>query len=147
MEWRPIKDYEDRYMVSNTGLIKAKERMLPNNLTGTLYKKPEVILKPNTVAFGYQQVTLYKEGKRKCKYVHVLVMEAFKGKKPLGYEINHIDEDKTNNNLNNLEFLTPIENNNYGTRKSDSERKSPINSNGYFECSANYRPATRTRNN
>ena len=117
MQWKPIKDYEDRYMVSDTGLIKAKERMIPNNLTGKLYKKPEIILKPNTVAFGYQQVSLYKDGKRKCKYVHVLVMETFKGKKPLGYEINHIDEDKTNNSLNNLEFLTPIENNNYGTRK------------------------------
>jgi len=94
MKWKPIKDFEDRYLVSDTGLIKAVERKILNKLTGRINIKPEIILKPNTVAFGYQQVTLYKENVRSSKYVHVLVMQAFVGEKTKGYEINHKDEDK-----------------------------------------------------
>ena len=116
MKWKPIKDFEDRYLVSDTGLVKAVERKILNKLTGRINIKPEIILKPNTVAFGYQQVTLYNENVRTSKYVHVLVMQAFVGEKPKGYEINHKDEDKCNNKLDNLEYITSIENNNYGTR-------------------------------
>ena len=124
--WKDIKEYEGRYKVSNTGKVKSIKRTVehPGSKTRTF---PETLLKPNKVAFDYLQVTLYKEGKRKCRYVHNLVMEAFVGEKQEGYEVNHKDEDKSNNQLNNLEYLTRKENNNYGTR---IKRMSEANTNG-----------------
>lgn len=110
-----IEGFEGIYQVSDTGKIKSLKRTVPHSFSGTM-TIPERILKPNTVAFGYQQVTLNNLGKRKSAYVHVLVAAAFIGKKESGYEVNHIDEDKTNNKLSNLEYLTSKENNNYGNR-------------------------------
>ncbi|WP_210140394.1 MULTISPECIES: NUMOD4 domain-containing protein [unclassified Staphylococcus] len=113
--WSDIEGYEGYYKVSNKGNIKSLKRTVKHggSVTRTF---PELILKPNKVNFGYLQVTLNKNGKRKSRYVHNLVMESFKGPKKLGYEVNHIDENKENNNLENLEYLTSKENNNYGKR-------------------------------
>lgn len=59
---------------------------------------------------GYMQVVLYKNGKRNYKRVHRLVWEAFNGKIPDNLFINHIDSNKSNNNLLNLELVTNSEN-------------------------------------
>ena len=53
----------------------------------------------------------------------MIVAETLLGSKPKGYEVNHIDEDKTNNALSNLEYVTPKYNNNYGTRISRAKEK------------------------
>lgn len=113
--WKDINNFEGYYQVSNMGRVKALKRTLSHKHSKT-YTFNELILKPNSVKGGYLQVTLNKDSKRKSKYVHVLVMEAFKGEKPIGYEVNHIDENKENNKLSNLEYLTCKENNNYGNR-------------------------------
>ena len=113
--WKDIKDYEGYYQVSNLGNVKSLRRTVSHKQSGT-YTFKELILKPNKVKGDYLQVTLNKEGKRKSKYIHVLVMESFEGEKPLGYEVNHKDEDKSNNKYSNLEYLTFKENNNYGNR-------------------------------
>lgn len=113
--WKDITGFSGMYQVSNLGRIKSLKRVVPHPQSKTM-TIPERILKPNTVAFGYQQVTLRNQGNRTMKYVHVLVAQEFIGAKPKGYEVNHIDEDKTNNKLSNLEYLTAKENNNYGTR-------------------------------
>lgn len=119
-EWKDIEGYEGCYQVSNEGNVKSLEKVILNPVTKRYNTKPSRILKPNKVAFGYLQVTLYNkvngEKTRKSKYIHVLVAYAFIGEKRDGYEVNHIDEDKTNNKLSNLEYLTRKENNNYGTR-------------------------------
>ena len=124
--WKDVKGYEGKYQVSNLGRVKSLDRVVNHNGSKTR-TFPEKILKPNKVAFDYLQVTLYKNGKRKCKYIHNLVMESFVGEKLEGYEVNHIDEDKSNNKLTNLEYLTRKENNNYGTR---IKRMSEKNTNG-----------------
>lgn len=59
---------------------------------------------------GYRQVVLYKDGKRYYKRVHRLVYESFKGKIPNKLIVNHIDDNKNNNSLNNLELITNSEN-------------------------------------
>jgi hypothetical protein len=110
-----IVGFEGIYQVSDAGRVKSLRRTVTHSHSGTM-TIPERILKPNAVAFGYQQVTLNNFGKRKSVYVHVLVMAAFVGEKEKGYEVNHIDEDKTNNALSNLEYLTSKDNNNYGNR-------------------------------
>ena len=58
----------------------------------------------------YRTLTLSKDGKQKRCRVHALVLEAFVGPRPKGYQCNHIDEDKGNNRLDNLEWVTPRQN-------------------------------------
>ena len=67
-------------------------------------------------AKGYSVVYLYNKGKRKNFFVHRLVYESFVGTIPDNYQINHKDEDKSNNAVANLELLTSKQNCNYGTR-------------------------------
>lgn len=100
--WKDIKNYEDEYEVSNLGRVRNK--------------KTKKILKPCLDKKGYPMVKLYKNGKAKTKRVHQLVWEAFNGKIPEGYQINHISECKTENRLENLNLMTPKQNSNWGTR-------------------------------
>ena len=97
----PIKDYEDTYAVSNLGRVK-------NIKTGK-------ILKPTKETGGYMKVTLYKNGKAKYHRVHRLVISAFKANSDNKPEVNHRNEDKTDNRLNNLEWISHKDNNNYGS--------------------------------
>jgi len=78
-------------------------------------KRTGKILKPYLEKNGYLTVTLFhkEQGIKKTKTVHRLVMEAFNGENTL--DVNHIDEDKTNNKLSNLEWMTRKENVNHGT--------------------------------
>lgn len=103
--WKDIPGYEG-YMVSDQGRVKS----LNYRRTGK-----EEILIPGKARGGYLIVGLWKDGKRKCLYVHRLVWIAFNGPIPEGYEINHINECCTDNRLDNLNLLTRRENNNWGT--------------------------------
>lgn len=81
---------------------------------GTVYGT-RGILKPRDVGYigngtCYQQVALYHENKRINKYVHVLVAEHFLGGVPEGMQVNHIDGNKANNHVTNLEFVSCHEN-------------------------------------
>lgn len=94
-KWRPVNGFP-RYLVSNLGRVKSLKRpFLPE----------DCILKPQYDPQGYQMVGLRLDGslKKHSKRIHRLVIEAFspiKSKK----EVNHIDGDKTNNSLSNLEW-------------------------------------------
>lgn len=82
-------------------------------------KHKEPILLSPFLRHGYERVTLWENGKKINVSVHRLVAMAFiDNPDPNIYtEINHKDENKTNNNVNNLEWCTHIYNLNYGTRK------------------------------
>lgn len=118
--WKPKKDYEGLYEVSNLGRVKS----LGN---GKSINSKEGILKPGKIKQGYLFVNLYKDGKRKMFLVHRLVAEAFLPNPENLPFINHKDEDKTNNSVDNLEYCTREYNNNYGTR---NERVAKANTNG-----------------
>lgn len=79
------------------------------DIYGNVYKDSQ-LLHPFDNSIGYLSVRLKSNGKRINKYVHRLVWEAFNGPIPLGYEINHIDHNKYNNNLCNLELVTHSDN-------------------------------------
>jgi hypothetical protein len=99
-EWRDVVGYEGLYQVSNLGRVKSLFR----------YKK---ILK-QTIRRGYYQVELFKNMKGKIFPVHRLVAMAFLPNHHCYPCVNHKDEIKTNNNVNNLEWCTYKYNSNYG---------------------------------
>lgn len=108
MEWRDVPGYEGLYQVSNTGVVKS----LGN---GGSHKSSRFLDQTDTVR-GHLHVALYKNGKRKYHYVHVIEWAAFNGPIPPGMQVNHIDENPKNNNLSNLNLMTPKQNSNWGTR-------------------------------
>ena len=96
-EWKPVPN-SNRYMVSNLGRI-ARSRI-----------KGLVPLKPSIHGRGYLRADVILDGIRKSCFVHRLVAEAFlpnESKKP---HVNHIDGDKRNNRVENLEWVTNQEN-------------------------------------
>ncbi len=112
--WKDIKGYEGLYQVSNLGRVKSLERRVKHNKCGYITIKQK-ILKNKIGKTGYFEVDLRREGTHKYCRVHRLVAEAFI-KNPKNYEIvNHKDENKLNNNVENLEWCTAKYNMNYGT--------------------------------
>lgn len=115
--WRDIKGYEGLYQVSNEGRVKA----LKKNVIGkgrNQYDDEHIIKQHKVVICGKErfQTTLFKNGVRKYPTTARLVYETFIGEIPDGMQVNHIDEDPSNNNIENLNIMTPKENSNWGTR-------------------------------
>lgn len=115
--WKDIKGYEGLYQVSNLGKVKSLARFIQRNRVGGRYY-PELILKPtiNIKRYGYLYVHLHKKGVTKVVTVHRLVAEAFISNPNNLPEINHKDENKSNNCVDNLEWCTSKYNANYGNR-------------------------------
>lgn len=106
--WKDIEGYEGLYEVSNQGRV----RSLNYNKTGKVKE-----LKPKNNGNGYLIAQLYKCGKIKYFLIHRLVAKAFLEDWSMWFpEVNHKDEDKTNNSVDNLEWCSTKYNNNYGTR-------------------------------
>lgn len=106
-QWKNIADYEGQYMVSNLGRVKS----LGNDRT-----RKEKLLAQVKTDRGYTTVNLFKNGKEKKHYVHRLVAMAFIPNPTNLPQVNHKDEDKTNNRVDNLEWCIQEFNINYGTR-------------------------------
>ena len=99
--WKDIEGYEGIYQVSNLGMVKRVT-------TGR-------ILKSGKNRGGYLYVNLCKQRLVSNKRIHRLVAQAFIPNPENKSDINHIDEDKTNNTVTNLEWTTRKENLNHGT--------------------------------
>ena len=99
--WKDIDGYEGLYQVSNLGRVKS----FNYNRTGK-----EMNLKPvNTCnGFGYLYVNLNKNGKTRLFYIHRLVAKAFLENPDHKSDVNHKDENKTNNCVENLEWWNQI---------------------------------------
>ena len=109
--WKDKKDYEGLYQVSNWGRVKS------------LKFGKEKILKPQKDTSGYLCVTLCKNNNQ-CQFkVHRLVAEAFIPNPNNYKEVNHKDENKTNNVVTNLEWCDRKYNQNYGTRTEKCSKK------------------------
>ena len=98
--WKDVPGFEGMYQVSDLGNVKS------------LKFGKERLLKQATDSTGYLNVSLYKEGKRKGFKAHVLVAMAFLNHVPCGHRlvVDHIDNDKMNNSLDNLQVITNREN-------------------------------------
>lgn len=108
MIWKDVKGYEGLYQVSDTGLVKR----IPS-----VKCKTERILQQGTQKTGYKYVNLSKNSRPHTKRVHRLVAETFIPNPDNLPQINHKDENKANNNVNNLEWCSEKYNVNYGTRR------------------------------
>jgi len=108
--WQDIKGYEGLYQINKFGEVKSLDRLARCGKSGmSMYKGK--LLKPGKGNHGYYVVSLGKESKFKSHLVHRLVAEQFiQRPSPLHKEVNHIDLTKDNNQVNNLEWVTPSQN-------------------------------------
>ena len=108
--WKNIKGYEGLYQVSSMGRVKSLER---KDCLGRIVK--ERFLKPCIDRYGYLFVNLCAGGKKRTFFVHRLVCQAFHENPDNKPQVNHLNEDKTDNRVCNLEWATAKENLNHGT--------------------------------
>ena len=137
-QWKDIEGYDGFYQISNFGRVKSVERTIiykNTNQTGIEFESfkycPERILK-TAKNRGYQIISLEKNSKKKTYQVHRLVAEYFLPN-PNNYpQVNHKDENKENNRVDNLEWCTVEYNSNYGTRNERIAEKLKDNENYYI---------------
>lgn len=114
--WKDIKGYEGLYQVSNLGRIKS----FPRNGTRS---KEAAILRGHDTPKGYMQICLTKDRVRKTIKIHRLVAEAFLPNPTNLPQINHKDENKQNNRVDNLEWCDCRYNNCYNGRMEKIAKK------------------------
>ena len=122
--WKDIQGYEGLYQISNMGRVKSLERTIiqSNGYERLCKEKIKSITKKEN---GYLQVELFKNKTRKHFYIHRLVAQAFLNNVNNLSCINHKDENKVNNCVENLEYCSYEYNNNYGNHiKKCSESRS-----------------------
>ena len=96
-QWKPIQEFNGEYEVSNLGRVRSMKRYY--GMVGRIM--PQTIQRT-----GYSAVTLWMNNKAYCRKVHRLVIEAFTPNPDSLPCINHIDGNKLNNHVNNLEWCT-----------------------------------------
>ena len=109
MNWVKIKGYEDFYEISSSGEIRSKDRTMTDKIGRTRSWKGKV-LNPDIAPNGYYRVSFSINRKRKQFYVHRLIAEHFIPNPDNLPQVNHIDGNKLNNSLDNLEWVTVQDN-------------------------------------
>ena len=135
-EWRPVVGYEGLYEVSNTGQVRSLDKY---DTKGRFLRGKTLKLLECTN--GYLMIGLNKNGIRKVYLVHRLVAEAFIERFDGLYEVNHKDENKKNNSVDNLEWCSKKYNNNYGT-KIERQKRTMFNL-GYWKEGNNNKDRNR----
>ena len=108
--WADVPGYEGLYQISSLGRVKSLDRISNDGKT-----RHGRIISTKENNRGYVQVHLYRDGFCRMKLLHRLVAEAFIQNPDNLPQVNHIDEDKSNNSAINLEWCTNLYNRRYGT--------------------------------
>ena len=144
-KWIPVFGYEDYYLISNLGNVKSIDRKI-NNRTYESH-----ILKFKDIR-GYKNVGLSKNGKVMTKQVHRLSMLSFHYiENHKIFQVNHIDGHKDNNNIENLEWVTPSENQKHsyllGLQKQDGENNnaSKLSWDNVYDIRNKYKDMSETK--
>lgn len=95
-------EYYD-YIVYDNAEVVSKGRWIEQKYRRMYWKEKK--LKPTVNNGGYYIISIRKDGKQYSRGLHQIVWEAFNGDIPEGYDVDHIDDDKTNNCLSNLQLL------------------------------------------
>lgn len=137
--WKPVVGYEGYYEVSNIGNVRSVDRYVESTTTRPRFRKSQPT-KKHLDKYGYFVVYLQKHSTCKTIKVHRLVAEAFIPN-PNNYPcVNHKNEVKTDNFVQNLEWCTVKYNNGYGTRGqkiSDALIDKPKDLNSILQCDTN----------
>lgn len=123
--WENIKGYETYYKISNLGRVKSLAKTITRK-DGEVKNLSEKIIKPFLTKKGYKQIVLTKDGDKKKHYIHRLVAQAFIPNPNNLPEVNHINEDKLDNAVENLEWLSRLDNMRHGTlqaRRAEKAKK------------------------
>ena len=110
--WRPIPGYEGLYEVSSYGRVRSLDRFIVDSLGHRRFYKGKV-LSPIKDKYGYLSVKLQKGNKHN---IHRIVAQVFIENIDNLPQVNHKDENKSNNRVDNLEWCDQAYNNLYGTR-------------------------------
>ena len=112
--WKDIPGYEGFYQASSLGRIKSLDRMVNGSRIGVKRLENGRILKTSIANNGYYSADLYKNSKRKTSSVHQLIAMTFLNHTPCRYKlvVNHINLNKLDNSVSNLEIITNRENSN-----------------------------------
>ena len=120
--WKDITGYEGIYQISNLGRVRSLDRVLIDK-NGKKFSKKGSIRKISK-SKGYSVIGLSKDNKQKMHLVHRLVAETFIPNCRIEADVvNHIDGDKSNNSVTNLEWMTQSENMSYNSKLYDSRKK------------------------
>jgi hypothetical protein len=147
--WKDVPGYEGFYQVSDHGRVRSLGRYVLGAQGKVQRWAAGRILKQGVAGVGYPIVALCRDGKCTSNNVHSLVMRAFAGPPPVGHEINHIDLDKTNNRLDNLEYVTSQGNSLHAIRsgafdpstvKGEASKLSKLTDEAVREIRRDYRP-------
>lgn len=111
--WKPVVGYEELYEVSDQGRVRSVDREVETSYQhGPVVKKYKGrVLRPSADKDGYLRVYLSWKGQVSTRFVHRLVLEAFRGTCPPGHQACHYDDEPTNNRLENLRWDTNSANN------------------------------------
>lgn len=130
--WKDIKGYQGLYQISNLGNVKSLDRKVnAKNNKKRLIKGTFLKLRFNNR--NYNIVSLYKNNIQEVRFIHRLVAETFIPNPENKPEVNHIDGDKQNNKIDNLEWCTRTENNKHAwktglNKVSDNQKKAAAQS-------------------
>lgn len=115
--WKPVPEYEGYYEISNDGLLRSVNRISINSL-GYCRHLRGCLIAPSKGRCGYIKYSLNKDGKSQTINAHQLVAITFMEHSRTNNRmtINHIDGNKTNNHVNNLEIVTITENRRHAIR-------------------------------
>lgn len=108
--WKSVVGYEGFYEVSDHGRVRSLDRKLMSKAGYFRSYKGKLLSLNCQGKSPYPMVRLSSEGDSTLYAVHGLVMAAFIGPRPTGYHVDHIDNNPQNNNLSNLQYLTPLAN-------------------------------------
>lgn len=120
-EWKPVVGYESYYLISNYGRLKSLTRYTFDSKGRSMYHKGKIV-KASVSRCGYATFRISVEGKLICVILHRLVADAFIPNHENLPFVHHLDEDKLNNKVSNLGWISNKDNINYkDTQKRHSE--------------------------
>lgn len=125
--WKDIDGYEGQYQISSYGRCRSCDRYVfhKNRWGGTAsYFYKSTVMKLSKNNRGYITVRLSRDNNAKTYLIHRLVAQAFIPNPNNLSEVNHKDENKQNNHVDNLEWCTRVFNNTYGKLNKDGRRQS-----------------------